>query len=881
MRVVYEAVRDRLGAPGRDGPEAAAALRDEALHGLTGFLIAIEAPRRDPRLLKGHVEALFRRLAGTVAADEPAAGGEASAERRRAAAAEALLALEEAFPTLMHAEAAALLAAAAGEAGAPGGAPGRPAARLALAAVANACALLETQRDGGAWPPSAGRAALVAKSGAPRGEEEPDTPVTTLAPPRSEAGSSSSTTSPGSARSGGGVGGLSAALDAVAAASASGSASSSSSALAGAVAVDDGAPVPLLPPPNARDSLRRFRVPAHLRGAVAPPALEPTPACRAALQRGVRLLLAAMPALSAAQAAAAAARLPPVLRAAAFTPGALAPELRRMLAARSPALLRAALDLHAVAPEPFEGAAGAAGLADAVLDLVADAGAGEELRSSALAWALRAHAAQRAAGAPLALADRWRRLLPAPREPPALVALKVKALAACLDDGVADAGAVCRAVSGWEGWTAPASGGARARGARRADAAAAPSPQQQRALAYALRLLLGGGDGPGAARRAACLAAAALGALTARPRLAPAVDAFLETAPPAFAAAFLRALDALLAGVDGQFEALRARPEDAPFAARASAAAGAAADLASRVSAAVLARASSLSGMMRGLSMQLSFSGAAVPPSPRALPAGDFSASQSFSLGGRRVVDLAALRASVSTAFRGSDDEGGSSCGASEAGESAAGPPVPEAPDAPRGLEDWPAAAAWLAAPATWEALAPALLQHDLLALRPLLARIVCAADAPPAGALAALASYAWQYKEARPDHALPSAGAAGAAVLALCHAAALAHLPWPAPAGGVSDGAGAAGTYAEPVAAGVDDTNDEPGWAPAAAEAAEALRGVADAVTDEGFPASASLRARARQLAALAADEGAWGPAARAATLAALLDGWVDAALE
>ncbi len=880
-------MRDRLGAPGRDGPEAAATLRDEALRGLTGFLIAVEAPRRDPRLLKGHVEALFRRLAGTIAADEPAAGGEAGAERRRAAAAEALLALEDAFPTLLQAEAAALLAAAAGEAGAPGGAPGRPAARLALAAVANACALLEAQRDGGAWPPPAGRAALVAKSGAPRGgEEEPDTPVTTLAPPRSEAGSSSTTTSPGSARSGGGVGGLSAALDAAAAASASGSASSSSSALAGAVAVDDGAPVPLLPPPNARDSLRRFRVPAHLRGAAAPPALEPTPACRAALQRGVRLLLAALPALSAAQAAAAAARLPPALRAAAFAPGALAPELRRMLAARSPALLRAALDLHAAAPEPFEGAAGAAGLADAVLDLVADAGAGEELRSTALAWALRAHAAQRAAGAPLALADRWRRLLPAPREPPALVALKVKALAACLDDGVADAGAVCRAVAGWEGWAAPAARGARARAAPRAAAAAAaaaaaPSPQQQRALAYALRLLLGGGGGPGAARRAACLAAAALGALAARPRLAPAVAAFLDTAPPAFAAAFLRALDALLAGVDGQFEALRARPEDAPFAARASAAAGAAADLASRVSAAVLARASSLSGMMRGLSMQLSFSGAAVPPSPRARPAGDFSAAQSFSLGGRRAVDLAALRASVSTAFRGSDDEGGSSCGASEAGESAAGPPAPEAPDAPRGLEDWRAAAAWLAAPATWEALAPALLQHDLLALRPLLARVVRAADAPPAGALAALASYAWQYKEARPDHALPSAGAAGAAVLALCHAAALAHLPWPAPAGSVSGGAGVAGAYAEPVAAGGDGTGGEPGWAPAAAEAAEALRGVADAVTDEGFPASASLRARARQLAALAADEGAWGPAARAATLAALLDGWVDAALE
>jgi hypothetical protein len=233
----------------------------------------------------------------------------------------------------------------------------------------------------------------------------------------------------------------------------------------------------------------------------------------------------------------------------------------------------------------------------------------------------------------------------------------------------------------------------------------------------------------------------------------------------------------------------------------------------------------------------------------------------------RRAVDVRALRSCVAAALNsggggahstgppstagdrhpGDDDDGGGG---------AAAPPPPAAPALPHDLRDLEAAEAWLGAGATWEALAPGLLRHDLMAFRGLVQRAVRDPGVYPRGALQTLANYAWQYKEAHPSHAL-SAPRTAAALLALCHAAALAHLPWAA-------GGGARGG----------------GWGLRQAELADAVQAVLDALED-GFPAPSQARARSQTLGALLADEAAWERGGAAALLGQLVCGYVDAAVE
>jgi hypothetical protein len=60
LRQLYENVRDRAAAPGRDTPATAARLQLAALATCTQLLIKLEMPQRDARLVKVHVEMLFR-----------------------------------------------------------------------------------------------------------------------------------------------------------------------------------------------------------------------------------------------------------------------------------------------------------------------------------------------------------------------------------------------------------------------------------------------------------------------------------------------------------------------------------------------------------------------------------------------------------------------------------------------------------------------------------------------------------------------------------------------------------------------------------------------------------------------------------------------------
>jgi hypothetical protein len=347
---------------------------------------------------------------------------------------------------------------------------------------------------------------------------------------------------------------------------------------------DPVAEAPLLSAPTQATALRRFRVPPHLASGepADAPRLLLTPEAQAQLAHAVRTFMLGVRRLPPPAAAALVAALPPVLRAARVPPAQLWPHAERLLTAGSAPLLCAVLGLHAAVPELFEGRGPA--LLEKVLAQACDPALPPDHRAAAVAWVLRQHAEQRHAGGALLLADCWERLLPAPREPARLFTLKARALAACLAAGVGDEGAVCRAVCAWEG----------APGARAGEA------QHLRALTYALRLLHGGADAPcrpALHRLHACLVASALEMAVRRPATAPAVEALVDTSPPAFASSLLRAFDALLSSVDGQFEALRERPDDAPEAL----------DLAQRVRAAVLSRSSSLSGLMRGLSFQLSF----------------------------------------------------------------------------------------------------------------------------------------------------------------------------------------------------------------------------------------------------------------------------------
>lgn len=72
VRGLYEAVRDRIAAAA-DGPEGASRLQLAALQALTGLLVKLEMPQRDARLVKVHVETLFRILerSGVHAAAPP------------------------------------------------------------------------------------------------------------------------------------------------------------------------------------------------------------------------------------------------------------------------------------------------------------------------------------------------------------------------------------------------------------------------------------------------------------------------------------------------------------------------------------------------------------------------------------------------------------------------------------------------------------------------------------------------------------------------------------------------------------------------------------------------------------------------------------------
>lgn len=178
-------------------------------------------------------------------------------------------------------------------------------------------------------------------------------------------------------------------------------------------------------------------------------------------------------------------------------------------------------------------------------------------------------------------------------------------------------------------------------------------------------------------------------------------------------------------------------------------------------------------------------------------------------------------------------------------------------PTVPLDLSTQEAAEIWLSSPSTWESLSIGILQHDLLAYRLILKRALHSADdVHPHGILRTISNYTWQYKEHHPSHTLSSAKVTGNALLGLCHAAALAHLP----------------------CNGGDAANGS--WTLRQLEVADGIQNVLDAI-EEGFPVP-EVQSQCQVLAAAVVEqEAAWCGSALGTTLRNLLNSYVDAAVQ
>jgi hypothetical protein len=109
VRALYEAARDRAVVRARDGP-AAPRVQQAALHAITQLLVKLEMQQRDARLVKVHVELLFRIM------ERSGPHADAAPELCRCAAT-CLRLLEEGAPTLLLAGGKQLLELARRESG--------------------------------------------------------------------------------------------------------------------------------------------------------------------------------------------------------------------------------------------------------------------------------------------------------------------------------------------------------------------------------------------------------------------------------------------------------------------------------------------------------------------------------------------------------------------------------------------------------------------------------------------------------------------------------------------------------------------------------------------------------------------------------------------
>ena len=627
------------------------------------------------------------------------------------------------------------------------------------------------------------------------------------------------------------------------------------------------------------NQLRRFVVPLHIQlndpGAL--PRLLVTGEARAALQDAAQMFLGAMRRMSSKGVAQITKLLPDILKAARPSSAQLWPVLERQLSTGSTPLLRAVLDLHDAVPELFQGRSPS--LLEKVIVQVNNSTLSVDHRIAGASWVLRQHAQQRHMGAPdFLLADCWEQLLPRTKEPLQLATIKVKILAACLSSGIGDEEVICRSICAWEGYIS-----------KDKDKQLPATEQRDRAFTYALRVLyssmVASIDSPAAEkyRMQACLISALMGTIVAHPQLVQAVDSFLETCPEEFSSMFLKALAAMLSNINGQFEVLQRSGEDLSL------------DYTRRMTSNVINRSSSLAaGLVRGLSVKLPFNSirlqapsssmplsARGPQRPREEePPLPLSARTHYSVG---INNVATLRDKISSAFHRKKTAPAVIARAGPLGEeirpgAAQGPSIDRSvvastledhflscedgttspdeeermfcPAVPMDFSSLGSFDAWSSSSATWEVLGRGMLTQDLLAYRVLLKRVLRNKAVHPKGTLRILAKYVKQYQGYHSSHALP-AKEIGAAVLGLCHCAALIHLP----------------------------CENEAWWTQRQVEVAESVQNVLDAL-EEGFPVPC-VQIRAQGLSLLLAREAGWSGEALQSTLFSMVNGCIDAAVQ
>lgn len=530
VRLLFECVRDRA-VNTTDGPEGVARVQLASLHALTTLLIKLEMQQRDARLVKVHVENLFKLMERSG----PHAG---ASPQLCHAAATCLRRMEEAAPTLLLAGSKQLLELARQEAS------GAAEAYVLLAArvIAHGAQRCLDQKTGGQSEEGSGHGeARLQQERRRLGEEEGEgeeergrapsllssidlgalslgagaselshaasriiSPVGTLdAAALAAAGAtgyasgrtapssedlSSPKDAPGSPR------GVASALGTVSTLeegmrtlcveaqrdsqeaaifiSPHGGVPITSSEISGSVQLDSTAPQPLLP--ASGPGLRHYRVPQHLHwpDALAHAALcvYVTPEAQQDVQQTCLELLEAMPKLTVEGVACLTASLPAIMRLADLAPERLQEALDALLHSGRTVMLQAVLKLYATVPsEGFS--EWRRRLVDTVLCMVNGPHPAEH-RVIAVTWSLVQHHAQLHGRRPSLFAGTWRQLMPRSDDPPQLLSLKIKALSACLAVGIGRAEEICPMVFAWDGFWQKQ-----------------PTDQQQRLATYALRML--------------------------------------------------------------------------------------------------------------------------------------------------------------------------------------------------------------------------------------------------------------------------------------------------------------------------------------------------------------------------------------------------------
>jgi len=334
----------------------------------------------------------------------------------------------------------------------------------------------------------------------------------------------------------------------------------------------------------------RCTIPEHFRtgsGNFTDVSLEMTSFAERKFQEAISHVLKCVKRMDSASIAEVSKYLGPIFQVSRFPPNMLWPLMDELIRQGSTPVLEFVLETHDAMPELFEGWRPC--LLEKILYRSNDQTYSVNHRQTCLRWIIRQHAMQCYNGGELLLADCWVQLSPRDEEPLQIVSLKVKSIASCLSSGIGDIGRICDAVCLCQAYVDPKT--------RRSSA------KHLNSFSYALRLILSAADrmeetGANSVRAKACLIRSIIQAVVLRPSLVPAVNDFLESCNEEFSLLFLGAFESLLGSLDGQFEILRDRHEDMVLD-------GSGPDLSARVKAALLSRASSVSGMIRGLSFKL------------------------------------------------------------------------------------------------------------------------------------------------------------------------------------------------------------------------------------------------------------------------------------